>query len=105
MSYNLSFYEDKVAFALWQTPTEVTERALASGDPGAAYLAWLDARVEALRPRDPSARVGKAERKRIVSAQRAEREACAQLAADVASHRAEVAAFLAAHSRAEWGGG
>lgn len=101
MSHNLELHDQqsRAWIDLYQTPTALTRRALASGDPKAVYFAWLDARVEQDKPK-LHPRASNAIRKRIMSSP--EWRDYEWFASQVREHKAHIEAFLRDHPHARW---
>lgn len=99
MSHNLHLGDRQAQFQLYQTPTEITERALA-GITRDVYFAWLDSLVERIKP-TLHPRASNAERRRIRSTP-AWREH-ERYAAQIQAHKTDLDRFLVEHPQARWG--
>lgn len=101
MSHNLELGDAraKIWFDLYQTPTDLTRRAIASDDPKAVYFTWLDKRVAEKRPHIHP-RAGNAIKKRIMSSE--EWKDYEHFAEVVRDHKARIEQFLNAHPNARW---
>lgn len=101
MSHNLCLFAGKTHdLSLFQTPTSVTDRAMATQKPREVYFEYLDGLVAAQRPKlHPRSTERQIRNAKSGPAWR-EYEA---YKTEIEEHKAQVDAFLAKHPDAKWG--
>lgn len=91
--------KSKVECSLYQTPTELSYRAIA-GSPRNVYFAWLDEWVEADKP-NLHPRADKKQRRTIMSS--AAWKDYQAFAEQIREHKLKVDRFIKEHPDARWG--